>query len=154
VGGAKGVAHLGAIEAVKQSGMKVDCVVGTSFGALAGSVYSTAPQENAPERYSRFMDAYVEQTRADKEDGALFGMLLFGALGGAGSAVLAGGFLGEESVNERDRTRFVNVLDRFYGAETIERLPIQFATLYQQRTPASFRNGLGKIGQLGARCGK
>lgn len=139
VGGVKGVAHLGAIEAVKQSGMKVDCVVGTSFGALAGSIYSTAPKANAPERYARFMDDYVAQTKSDKEGGAFLGMLLFGALGATGPAVLAGGLFGGGSVNERDRARFVNVLDRFYGAETIESLPIQFATLYQQRTPTGFR---------------
>ena len=67
VAGPRGVAHLGAIEAVKSARGGVSCVIGTSFGAVAGSMYATAPKENAVERFHRFVDTYVEETRREKE---------------------------------------------------------------------------------------
>lgn len=39
-GGAKGVAHIGALRAIEQAGIPVDIVVGTSMGAVVGGLYS------------------------------------------------------------------------------------------------------------------
>ncbi len=139
VAGLRGPAHFGAIEAVKAAGIKVDCVVGTSFGAVAGSMFVTSPGENVAERYLRFVDQYVEQTKQDKGDGAAGGALIAGALGGlltGGAGLLLGaalgGTAGADNVNERDRQRFVSVLNNFYGGANIEGSRVPFATLFQQ----------------------
>jgi predicted acylesterase/phospholipase RssA len=39
-GGALGVAHIGAIEAIEKSGIKIDCVGGISSGAIIGLAYA------------------------------------------------------------------------------------------------------------------
>jgi predicted acylesterase/phospholipase RssA len=139
---------------VKRARHEVDCVIGTSFGALAGSMYATAPSEYVPDRYLAFMDAYVTRTRADKEQGFLGGLVIGGligaATGGIGLAIgaLGGGQLGAEAVYERDRKRFVNVLHEFYGGAVIERLPVRFATLYQERATYGLRPRRVQIGDL------
>jgi predicted acylesterase/phospholipase RssA len=154
VGGPSGVAHLGAIEAVKKARGGVDCVVGTSFGAIAGSIYATAPLESAPERFERFIDAYLDQTRKDKEDGAVDGAIVLGALGaltgGVGLLVGlgAGAGLGADNVNDTDRVRFAAVMDRFYGHAALERLPIHFATLYQVQARFGYRMQAASAGNV------
>lgn len=46
-GGARGICHLGVIKALQESGVKIDCVAGTSAGALTGVLfcYGYAPDE-------------------------------------------------------------------------------------------------------------
>lgn len=39
-GGAKGIAHVGVIKALEENDIPVDCVTGTSMGAIVGSLYS------------------------------------------------------------------------------------------------------------------
>ena len=39
-GGAKGVAHIGALKVIEEAGIPIDYVVGTSMGALVGGLYS------------------------------------------------------------------------------------------------------------------
>lgn len=39
-GGAKGAAHVGALRVIEKAGIPIDCVVGTSMGALIGGLYS------------------------------------------------------------------------------------------------------------------
>ncbi len=39
-GGAKGVAHIGALKGIEQAGIPIDIVVGTSMGAVVGGMYS------------------------------------------------------------------------------------------------------------------
>jgi NTE family protein len=39
-GGAKGVAHIGALRAIEQAGVPIDMIVGTSMGAIVGGLYS------------------------------------------------------------------------------------------------------------------
>jgi len=39
-GGARGIAHIGVLQAMDESGIKPDLVIGTSFGALIGALYS------------------------------------------------------------------------------------------------------------------
>lgn len=38
-GGAKGIAHIGVIKALEENGIAIDCVTGTSMGAVVGSLY-------------------------------------------------------------------------------------------------------------------
>ncbi len=39
-GGAKGVAHIGALRVIEQAGVPIDMIVGTSMGAIVGGLYS------------------------------------------------------------------------------------------------------------------
>ncbi len=39
-GGAKGIAHIGALKVIEQAGIPIDMVVGTSMGAVVGGLYS------------------------------------------------------------------------------------------------------------------
>lgn len=39
-GGAKGVAHIGALKVIEEAGIPVDYVVGTSMGSIIGGLYS------------------------------------------------------------------------------------------------------------------
>src|SRR6185437_6069973 len=40
-GSARGWAHIGAIRALEERGVKPDCVCGTSIGALVGAIYAS-----------------------------------------------------------------------------------------------------------------
>ncbi len=42
-GGAKGLAHIGALEMLVKEGIKIDAVAGTSIGAVVGAVYALNP---------------------------------------------------------------------------------------------------------------
>lgn len=46
-GGAKGLAHIGAIKALEEAGIPIDCITGTSIGAIIGSLYAMgySPEE-------------------------------------------------------------------------------------------------------------
>ncbi|MGD0209759.1 MAG: patatin-like phospholipase family protein [Desulfomonilia bacterium] len=39
-GGSRGLAHIGVIRALKDSGIPIDCIAGISFGAIIGALYS------------------------------------------------------------------------------------------------------------------
>jgi NTE family protein len=39
-GGARGLAHIGVLKAIEESGLRVDYIVGTSMGAIVGALYS------------------------------------------------------------------------------------------------------------------
>ena len=40
-GGAKGLAHIGALKIIEESGIKVDYIGGTSMGAIVGALYAS-----------------------------------------------------------------------------------------------------------------
>ena len=48
-GSARGWAHIGAIRALEERGIKADLVCGTSIGALVGAVYAVGPARPARE---------------------------------------------------------------------------------------------------------
>ena len=39
-GGAKGLAHIGALKVIEESGVRIDYIAGTSMGAIVGALYS------------------------------------------------------------------------------------------------------------------
>ena len=39
-GGAKGIAHIGVIKALEQNNIPIDCIIGTSMGAVIGGFYA------------------------------------------------------------------------------------------------------------------
>jgi predicted acylesterase/phospholipase RssA len=153
VGGPRGVAHLGAIAAVRKAGIHVDCVVGNSMGSLVGALYAAAPNEDTEALFRRFSDAYIAETKADAAKNGAIGAVIGGALGAAlgaalggkdgakaaaaaGAAIGAGGgfALGAEQTSKLDRDRLVRVMDGILGGALIEKLPIPYATSYQERS--------------------
>ena len=40
-GGAKGLAHIGALKVIEESGVRIDYIGGTSMGAIIGALYAS-----------------------------------------------------------------------------------------------------------------
>jgi NTE family protein len=49
-GGARGLAHLGVMKALEKENIKIDLIVGCSFGALVGGMYAQTPQARVIEK--------------------------------------------------------------------------------------------------------
>lgn len=163
VGGPTGVALLGAAEAVRESGLKVDCVVGTSMGSLVGALYATAPTLSTKKRFVQLVREYVAETTSVAKlnaAGSGFFLGLVGAVLSGGAlipALLAGGVgaaVGADSTERLDRNRLVTVLDRALDEAKIESLPVQYATLYQQRERDGFVMVEARTGKLADAVGK
>ncbi len=57
-GGGRGLAHLGVLEVLEEHGLKPDAIVGTSIGALFGSMYALEPDaKKLHARVLRFLDS-------------------------------------------------------------------------------------------------
>lgn len=57
-GGAKGIAHIGVIKALEENDIPIDCITGTSMGAIIGSLYSIGM---SPDRMLEFIKSTVFQ---------------------------------------------------------------------------------------------
>lgn len=55
-GGAKGIAHIGVIKALEDNDIPIDCIAGTSMGAIVGSLYSCG---YSPEEMMEFIKSPV-----------------------------------------------------------------------------------------------
>jgi NTE family protein len=67
-GGARGIAHIGIIEAIEDAGIRIDYITGTSMGALAGAFYSvgyTTEQLREIALSSDFRDLFAEPRLRD-----------------------------------------------------------------------------------------
>ncbi|NBD10789.1 patatin-like phospholipase family protein [Corallococcus silvisoli] len=139
VGGTKGLAHVGALDALAARGIRIDCVVGNSMGAVVGGLYASAPGGDLRQRYRAFFTAYEEETRrttaARGALGAAVGLLAVlvsgGALGPAVAAGALGAAGGAATVPRLSHERFTHVLERFYAGARVEDLPVPFATFHQ-----------------------
>ena len=146
VGAAKGAAQLGAIEAIQRARLPIQCVVGNSVGALAGSIYASAPNQSPSLRFRGFYAEYTAATKRDATERAgTFGILAAALVLLSGGAALpalgigaVAGVTGAASVEKVDHDRFVSALDTLFHHATIESLPVWFVTQAQQRT----ENGL------------
>lgn len=163
VGGAAGIAHVGALLALQEAHVPIACVGGNSMGALVAGLYATAPETPAPARFDAFTAAYRAETQHDSlTTGALAGgisALLAAALtGGATLPTLAagvGGFaLGAGLTPKVDRDRVVVVLDRLFAGATIERLQVPYVTFYQQRRGDGLAMVDARAGNLAQAIGK
>lgn len=160
-GGTRGVAHLGAIAAVREAGVPVSCVVGASVGALIGGLYASAPEQDTTERFRRLTRAYLAATEQEAStrglETGLVGAAIAAALSGgllapAGAAV--GGFLlGAATTPRADRARLEVVLRNELGAASIERLPIGFASLHQERDGQGLAVVVDRAGDLAGAVG-
>ena len=55
-GGAKGLAHIGVLEAIDSAGLRIDCITGTSMGSIMGSLYAAGYSGKEIERITRDID--------------------------------------------------------------------------------------------------
>lgn len=141
VGGFNGIAHLGAIGAIKKHNIKIDCVIGNSMGSLIGSFYASEPNENTVERFKRFAKLYIEESKKDATDRGvgigLFAGLLVIATGGAALPAIAiagaSGLAGASTINKVDHARFVRTINNFYKNLKIKDFKIPFVTYYQKK---------------------
>jgi NTE family protein len=141
VGGAEGLAHLGAIAALKEARLDVAAVVGNSAGALVGALYASAPGDDTAARLQALANAYAEATRRDKlRNGTAVG-LLFSAVAAVAThgkvlpalAAGGGGFLiGAGFTEEMDQARLVRVMRAEFSGARLETLPIPFVTFHHR----------------------
>lgn len=100
-GGARGLAHIGVIEAIKARGLRIAAIAGSSMGALVGGIYASG-------RLPAYRDWALELTRTD-----VFRLLDFG-IGRPGL------FTGDRLMDE---------LEEIVGQHRIESLPIPFTAV-------------------------
>jgi NTE family protein len=62
-GGAKGLAHIGALKVIEESGVKIDYIAGTSMGAIVGALYASG--YSADELAVLFKEVNFEQLIRD-----------------------------------------------------------------------------------------
>ena len=55
-GGAKGLAHIGILEAIDSAGLRIDCITGTSMGSIVGSLYAAGYSGKEIEKIARDLD--------------------------------------------------------------------------------------------------
>jgi predicted acylesterase/phospholipase RssA len=131
VGGAAGVAHLGAIESLRAHDVEISCVVGNSMGSLVGALYASNPDKNTTEDFRSLIGEYVTTTKEEGEGrmmgAGLVGLAVFGPLG-----AIFGAMAGAGSVDKLNHDRLVTVLNRHLAGATIETLPVPYATSYMQ----------------------
>ena len=155
-GGADGLAHIGAIRAAKNSGLRIDCVVGTSMGALIGGLYASSPASDPAQRYREFFRLYEEQTKSEASERGFLGAILLGGLavltGGAALAVVGaagiGAAGGAATIDPVQLERMAKVYDTFVNSARIETLPVRFATVYVDTSSGSIRYPIVRSGPL------
>ena len=156
VGSARGLAHLGALDALVERGVRIDCVVGNSMGALVGSLYASSPGDDLRTRYRAFIHEYERETLHEAKKrgvvgaavGLLAAILSGGALGPAIAAGALGAAGGASSVPQLSHERFTEVLERFHRGARIEDLPVPFATFYQEPTAEGLQRVAATRGSL------
>ena len=100
-GGARGLAHIGVIEAIEARGLRIAAIAGTSMGALVGGIYASG-------QLPAYRDWALGLTRSD-----VFRLLDFG-IGRPGL------FTGDRLMAE---------LQQIVGQHRIESLPIPFTAV-------------------------
>ena len=138
VGGPAGVAHIGAIAAMEEANIRVDCVVGNSMGALVGSLYATAPSDDLDARFKAFVGAYADATRQE----ALRNGIGLGLVAGGLAAVAKLGGKAATRGRVRGRRGAGRAGDREAGARTdgarARRVPSRPA--HRRRPPGPLRD--------------
>ncbi len=82
-GAARGLAHLGVIKALVESGIPIDIISGTSIGAMIGAIYGANPNiEDAIKNISKYIESPdFDRTRLDLiKEGSLEPSSYFGSL--------------------------------------------------------------------------
>jgi NTE family protein len=132
-GGAKGAAHVGVIRVLDQLRIPIDCIVGTSMGALVGGIYATGVDAEELEKRVRaisWSDAIAFQGRRDKLPmrrklaGVTYSNTLEFGVRDAGLTVPSG-FINTQNIEQTIRL----LAGRGLGVRDFDRLPIRFRAI-------------------------
>jgi predicted acylesterase/phospholipase RssA len=126
VGGARGLAHIGAIDALKQKGVKIHSVFGNSMGAVIGGLFVTAPDADLTARYRALIAAY--QKRTEQETPLYRKVAIWLRL----------------TDIEFENHRFETVMRELFAYAKIENLQTKFATSYKVREGNTIRD-VGRV---------
>ena len=129
-GGAKGAAHVGVLAVLDEMRIPVDCVVGTSMGALVGGAYASgldADELDAAIRSISWQEAIAFQGQREREPmrrklaGVTYSNSLeFGLRGGR--LVPPRGFINTQNIEQTIQ----QLVSRSRGIEDFDQLPIQY----------------------------
>ena len=122
VGGSRGLTHIGAIDALKQKGVKIHSVFGNSMGAVVGGLYVTAPNSDLTGRYRALIAAYQKRT---EESTPLYRKVAIWLR------------LTELSFENK---QFETAMGDLFTHAKIENLPIKFATSYKAMEGGTLRD--------------
>ncbi|MDR0973617.1 MAG: patatin-like phospholipase family protein [Prevotellaceae bacterium] len=129
-GGAKGVAHIGALKVIEQAGIPIDYVVGTSMGAIVGGLYAigyTPAQMDSMVKAQNWgfilSDQSIrrQQTLTEKEQAERY--LLSVSLTGKLAEQVFDGFVKGENLH----TLFNDLTAGYHDSIDFRQLPIPFA---------------------------
>ncbi len=122
VGGSRGLAHIGAIDALKKRGVRIDSIFGNSMGAVIGGLYVTAPESDLTSRYRMLIAAFQRITEKS--------MPLYRKV-----AIWL-----RLTVPEFGNREFESAMREVFGGAVIENLPVKFATSYKVREGSGIRD--------------
>lgn len=140
VGGADGLAHIGAIDALAELSVEIDCVFGNSMGALIGGLYASAPTQDLASRYRDLIERYSREStdarvRSASTGGLVGGLALLLMSGGTfgwatvGGAIV-GAVIGGTAEKSIDAERFQSTLDRYLEQMEVQDTDVPFAASY------------------------
>ena len=129
-GGAKGAAHVGVLTVLEQMRIPVDCVIGTSMGALVGGIYASGVGASDLESAVRSISWQETIAFRGKRDHVPMRSKLAGVtysnsfeLGLKGRRVTApSGFFDTQNVEQTIQ----RLISRSHGIKDFDRLPIQY----------------------------
>jgi NTE family protein len=132
-GGAKGAAHVGVIRVLEEMRIPVDCIVGTSMGALVGGTYATGMDAGELQRRIEdisWNDTFAFQNRHErlpmrrKLAGVTYSNSLeFGVHGDGLTA--PSGFINTQNIEQTIRL----LVARSLGVQDFDRLPIPYRAI-------------------------
>lgn len=135
-GGGRGITHLGVLQALAESGMKIDRICGTSIGAIAGAMFAADP---APERNRSKVLAFINSPQFRRRQAQMFG-----STSSRGRGAMTTGWLSKfkrifkahQSMTRAIRhaailpeTLLQHVVDTLLPEVDIERMPVPFSVL-------------------------
>lgn len=127
-GGAKGLAHVGAIKVIEEAGIQVDYITGTSMGSIVGALYAMGynaaqlEQIARTEKFSTLLSTEIPRRTLDIEEKNLYRKFMASFRVQNGKVIIPGGLIeGQQLLAE---------LDRLYlpacGIHDFKNLPIPF----------------------------
>ncbi len=134
VGGVDGLAHLGVLQALQTRKVPNDCVYGNSMGALVGALYVSAPTEDPPQRWHKFIARYEQRAHSEWEQRGALDKFVSWVRG--------------DLPKELDLGRLERTLHDLTGGMDLAQTAVPFATSYQQVQGTGVKLVVARQGEL------